>query len=61
MPLVKIVLKPLAKSVLIPLGLRAGASVTDAATHQKMFGSGCVGLWPSASFGFSKTNNFNNF
>ena len=44
MPLVKIVLKPSAKSVLIPLGLRAGASVTDAATHKKMFGSGCVGL-----------------
>ena len=32
--------KPLAKNVLIPLGLRAAASVTDAAIHKKMFGSG---------------------
>ena len=35
------VLKPLAKSVLIPLGLTtAAASVTDAVIHKKMFGSG---------------------
>ena len=34
------VLKPLAKSVLIPLGLTAAASATDAAIHKKMFGSG---------------------
>ena len=33
-------LKPFAKSVLIPLGLRAAASATDAAFHQKTFGSG---------------------
>ena len=33
-------LKPLAKSVLIPLELIAEASVTDAAIHKKMFGSG---------------------
>ena len=33
------VLKPLAKSVLIPLGLTAAASATDAAIHNKMFGS----------------------
>ena len=32
-------LKPLAKSVLIPLGLTA-ASKTDAAIHKKIFGSG---------------------
>ena len=32
------VLKPRAKSVLIPLGLTAAA--TDAAIHKKMFGSG---------------------
>ena len=37
--LMKNVLKPLAKSVLIPLGLTAAASVTDAAIHKKMFGS----------------------
>ena len=36
----KNVLKPLAKSVLIPLGLTAAASVTDAAVHKKMFGYG---------------------
>ena len=34
------VLKPLAKSVLIPLGLTAAASATDAAIHKKIFGSG---------------------
>ena len=34
------VLIPLAKSVLIPLGLTAAASATDAAIHKKMFGSG---------------------
>ena len=36
----KNVLKPLAQSVLIPLGLAAAASATDAAIHKKMFGSG---------------------
>ena len=34
------VFKPLAKSVLIPLGLTAAASITDAACHSKTFGSG---------------------
>ena len=34
------VLKTLAKSVLIQLGLTAAASATDAAIHRKMFGSG---------------------
>ena len=33
------VLKPLLKSVLIPLGFTAAASVTDAAIHKKNFGS----------------------
>ena len=33
-------LKPLAKIVLIPLGLMTVASATDAAIHQKMFRSG---------------------
>ena len=40
LPLIGNVLKPLAKSVLIPLGLTAAASVIDAAIHNKMFGSG---------------------
>ena len=34
------VLKPLAKSVLIPLGLTAAAAAIDAAIHKKTFGSG---------------------
>ena len=33
-------LKPLAKSVLIPLGLTVAASATDSAIHKKMVGSG---------------------
>ena len=44
MPLTGNVLKPLAKSVLIPLGLTAEASATDAAIHKKMFKSGNVTL-----------------
>ena len=35
-----LVLKPLTKSVLIPLGLTASASATDAAINKKMIGSG---------------------
>ena len=38
------VLKPLAKSVLIPLGLTASASATDADIHKKMLGSGLTTL-----------------
>ena len=38
--LMKNVLTTLAKSILIPLGLTEAASVTDAAIHKKMFGSG---------------------
>ena len=39
LPLMKNVLKPLAKSVLIPLGLTAAESGSDAAIHKKMFES----------------------
>ena len=39
-PLIGNLLKPLAKSVLITLGLTAAASATDTAIHKKMFGSG---------------------
>ena len=35
-------LKLWAKSVLLPLGLTAAASATDAAIYQKMFASGCA-------------------
>ena len=37
LPLIGNVLKPLAKSVLIPLGLTAAVSARDAAIHKKMF------------------------
>ena len=36
----KIVIKPLAKSVLVPLGLTAAASAPDAGIHKKILGSG---------------------
>ena len=39
MPLIGNALKPLAKSVLIPLGSTAALSATDAAIHKKMFES----------------------
>ena len=38
------VFKPLAKSVLIPLGLTAVASATDTVIHKKMLGSGFTTL-----------------
>ena len=37
---IKIVIKPLAKSVLIALGLTAAASAADAGIHKKILGSG---------------------
>ena len=40
LPLMKSVTKPLAKSVLIPLGLTAAASAADAGIHKKILGSG---------------------
>ena len=40
MPLMKSVIKPLAKSVLVPLGLTAAASATDEGIHKKILGSG---------------------
>ena len=39
LPLIGNVIKPLAKSVLIPLGLPAAESAADAVIHEKMFGS----------------------
>ena len=44
MPLTKSVLKPLAKSVLIPLRLTATASATDVAVQKKIFGSSMTTL-----------------
>ena len=40
LPLITNVIKPLAKSVLIPLGLTAAASAADAGIHKKILGSG---------------------
>ena len=39
LPLIKNVIKPLGKSVLVPLGLKAAASVADAGIHKKILGS----------------------
>ena len=47
LPLIKNVINPLAKSVLIPLGLTAAASAADAGIHKKK-----IRIW---------NNNFNNF
>ena len=40
LPLMKNVIQPLAKSVLIPLGLTAAASAADSGIHKKILGSG---------------------
>ena len=40
LPLMKNVIKSLAKSVLLPLGLTAAASAADAEIHEKILGSG---------------------
>ena len=40
LPLIKNVIKTLAKSVLIPLGLTAAASAAEAGIHKKILGSG---------------------
>ena len=44
LPLMKNVIKPLAKSVLIPLGLTATVSAADAGIHKKILGSGTTTL-----------------
>ena len=51
LPLIKNVIKPLAKSVLISLGLTAAASAADAGIHKKILGSGC----PSSSAAHNTT------
>ena len=40
LPLMESVIKPLAKNVLLPLGLTAAASAADAGIHTKILGSG---------------------
>ena len=44
LPLTKNVIKPLTKSVLIPLGLAASESAADAGVHKKILGSGTTTL-----------------
>ena len=44
LPLIKYVIKPWAKSVLIPLGLTAAASTAYAGIHKKIVGSGNITL-----------------
>ena len=44
LPIIGNILKPLAKYVLIPLGLTAAASATDSANHREVFGSGVTTL-----------------
>ena len=44
LPLIKNVIKPLAKSILIPLGLTAAASAADAEIQKKFLGSGTTTL-----------------
>ena len=44
LPLMKNVIQPLAKSVLIPLGLTAAASAADMGIHKKILGSGTTTL-----------------
>ena len=44
LPLMKNILKQLAKSVLIPLRLTAAASATDTSVYKNMFGSGMTTL-----------------
>ena len=40
LPLIKNVIEPLAKSVLIPLGFTAASGIADAGIHKKILGSG---------------------
>ena len=49
LPLIKNVITPLAKSVLIPLGLTAAASTADAGIRKKILGSGRRHSFSSAS------------
>ena len=42
----KNVLKPLSKSVLVPLGLTVAASQTDVVIQMKIFGSGTTSIFP---------------
>ena len=49
LPLIINVIKPLGKSVLIPLGLTTAASAADTGIHKKILGSGRCNSYSSAS------------
>ena len=51
LPLIKNAIKPLAKSLLIPLGLATAASAADAGIHKKILGSS----FPSSSASHNTT------
>ena len=57
LPLIKNIMKPLAKSVLIALGLTVTASAADAGIHKKILGSGRRHFSPSASHNNNDNNN----
>ena len=59
LPLIKNIMKPLAKSVLIPLGLTVTASAADAGIHKKILGLGHRHFSPSASHNNNDNNNNN--
>ena len=42
LPLIKNMIKPLAKSVLIPLGLTVAAAAADAGIHKKYYNLGII-------------------
>ena len=44
LPLMKNVLTPLAKNILLPFGLSAGMSAADAAIQKEIYGSGTTAL-----------------
>ena len=44
LPLIKNIIKPLAESILVPLGLTAAASAVDAGIQKKILGSGTTTL-----------------
>ena len=62
LPLIWNLLKPLAKSVLMPLGLTAVASAADAAIHKKLFGCGMcpsnLAKWTTLIISNEKMNDF---
>ena len=55
LPLIKNVIKPLAKSVLIPLGLTVATSAADVGIHKKILGLGYNRFSSSASSNNTRT------